>query len=143
MRIGIDVGGTKIEIIALDSNGKTLVRERVPTPRTGYHVIIRTISGLVQQVENRFMHKATIGVAIPGALSTVSFLIKNSNLQSLNGQPFDCDLGHALGRPVRMGNDANCFTLSEATDGAAKNAKIVFGVIIGTGTGGGIVINKG
>ena len=142
MRIGVDVGGTKIEIVALDSNGQALVRKRIPTPRNGYNAIIKTIVELVQQVESQLMQKATVGVATPGALSTVSQVIKNSNSQSLNGQPFDRDLGHALGRPVRLGNDANCFTLSEAIDGAAKEANVVFGVIIGTGTGGGIVFNK-
>ena len=142
MRIGIDVGGTKIEIIALDPAGDILERKRIPTPQNNYEAMIRSIVNLIRDLEIKLGRKGTIGVGTPGALSPSTNQIKNSNSQYLIGKAFDRDLGQALERPVRLSNDANCFTLSEAIDGAASEANVVFGVIIGTGTGGGIVVNK-
>ncbi len=139
--IGIDLGGTKIEIIALDSGGAAVYRHRVPTPSGDYQGTIAAIVTLVKGAEAVLGSKCSVGVGTPGALSRATGLIKNSNSICLNGKPLDHDLAVALERPVRLANDANCFTLSEATDGAATDADIVFGVIIGTGTGGGIVVN--
>jgi fructokinase len=170
MRIGIDLGGTKTEIIVLADDGRELLRERVPTPRGDYAATVSTIAGLVRSAEQKVgaggtatarsaanMGTApngvggtalngvggtapTVGVGIPGAESRVTGLIKNANSTWLIGQPLRADLEAALGRPVRLANDANCFALSEATDGAAAGAEVVFGVILGTGVGGGIVV---
>jgi fructokinase len=142
VRIGIDLGGTKIEIIALDEHGKTLARERLPTPSDNYKAILQAIVDLVTLVEQRLGCQGTVGVGMPGAISPATGLIKNSNTVCLIGQPLDRDLSVALTRPVKLTNDANCLTLSEAVDGAAAGASIVFGVILGTGTGGGIAINQ-
>lgn len=142
MRIGIDLGGTKIEAIALNQSGEECFRRRVPTPAKSYQAIVDTIVSLVQQIESELRIKnATVGIGMPGALSPATGLIKNSNTTVLIGKPLDVDLKKALGREVRLANDANCFALSEATDGAAAGASIVFGVILGTGTGGGVVVN--
>ncbi len=141
MRIGIDLGGTKIEGVALDSDGATLARRRVPTPAHDYREIVRAIAGVVDALESETGRRGTLGVGIPGAVSPVTGLVKNANTIVLIGQALDRDLAEACGRPVRMANDANCFALSEATDGAAAGKSIVFGVIIGTGCGGGLVIN--
>lgn len=143
MRLGIDLGGTKIEIIALADDGRELLRERVPTPRGDYAGTLAEIAGLVLSAEAKVGvgKTATVGVGIPGAESLTTGLIKNANSTWLIGQPLRADLGAALGRPVRLANDANCFALSEATDGAAAGAEVVFGVILGTGVGGGIVVN--
>src|SRR5712691_446465 len=139
MRIGIDLGGTKIEAIALD--GLTvLARRRIPAPRGDYDATIRAVRELVAAIRQETGRSGSIGVGIPGAVSAQTGLIKNANSTWLIGKPFDRDLAVALGQPVRVSNDANCFALSEATDGAARGAHIVFGVIIGTGTGAGIVI---
>jgi fructokinase len=140
-RIGIDLGGTKIEVIALDNNGNTLIRERRPTPGPDYQEIIRVMVDLVNLVESRIGERATVGVAMPGAISPATGKIKNSNTTCMTGQAFEQDLESALGRPVRSCNDANCFTLSEAVDGAAQGVEVVFGVILGTGVGGGITVN--
>ncbi|MDX9994685.1 MAG: ROK family protein [Rhodocyclaceae bacterium] len=143
MRFGIDLGGTKTEIVALADDGSELLRERVPTPRGDYAATVATIAGLVRQAEEKVGAGGTVasvGVGIPGAESRVTGLIKNANSTWLIGQPLRADLEAALGRPVRLANDANCFTLSEAVDGAAKGAEVVFGVILGTGVGGGIVV---
>jgi fructokinase len=142
MRIGIDLGGTKIEIIAIARTGATLLRRRVHTPKTDYARIVRTIGELVDAAEVEIGERATVGVATPGAISPKSGLIKNSNSTVLNGKPLQQNLEEALGRPVRIENDANCFALSEAVDGAATEANVVFGVILGTGVGGGLVIGK-
>ncbi|MFN3656524.1 MAG: ROK family protein [Pseudolabrys sp.] len=139
MRIGVDLGGTKIEIIALDESGATLARERVPTPAGDYDATVRAIGALVAGVEARLGWRGTVGIGVPGALSTRSGLLKNSNSTVLIGRPLDRDIAACLSRPIRMENDANCFALSEAVDGAAAGAAVVFGVIIGTGVGGGIV----
>ena len=140
MKIGIDLGGTKIEIIAIDPHGKELLRERRPTP-PGYALIVAAIKEMVIDCETRLGAKAEVGVGIPGAISPATGLVKNANSVCLIGHPLDRDLSQALGRTVRLTNDANCFALSEATDGAGAGAEVVFGVIIGTGVGGGIVIN--
>lgn len=141
VRIGIDLGGTKIEIVALGHNNQELIRERVPTPRDDYGAIIRTIADLIRTVENRLGLKGTIGMGTPGSTSRATGLLKNSNSTCLNNRPLHTDLEEALGRPLRMDNDANCFALSEALDGAAAGCDVVFGVIVGTGTGGCIVVN--
>jgi len=140
-RIGIDLGGTKVEAVALDEEGREMVRERVATPAGDYLGTLEAVRGLVERVVARIDGEYTIGVGTPGALSTVTGLLKNSNSTCLNGRPLHADLERLLGRPIRMMNDANCFALSEATDGAAAGASVVFGVIVGTGTGAGIVVN--
>lgn len=142
MRIGIDLGGTKIEAIALREGGRELFRRRVDTPRGSYDGTIRAIAQLVDAADAAAGEQGTVGIGIPGTISPATGVVKNANSTWLNGQPFDRDLAAALGRPVRLANDANCFALSEATDGAAANAAVVFGVIIGTGTGGGVVVNR-
>ncbi|MCH2395976.1 ROK family protein [Oceanibaculum sp.] len=142
MRIGIDLGGTKIEIAALDeADGAVLARERIATPRGDYDATIAAIRDLVAGMEARLGRGGTVGIGIPGAISPASGLVKNANSTWLIGRPFDRDLEVALGRPVRLANDANCFALSEAVDGSAAGAAIMFGVILGTGVGGGIVVN--
>jgi fructokinase len=140
VRIGIDLGGTKIEIIALDAQGRPLQRRRVDTPAGDYEGTIRAVVGLVEGVERELGARGSVGVATPGAISPASGLLKNSNSVCLNGKALDRDLSAALSRPVRLANDANCFALSEAVDGAAAKAGVVFGVIAGTGTGGGLVV---
>ena len=134
MRIGIDLGGTKIEAIALEG-AREVLRKRVPTPRGDYAGTIAAVASLVRE-----MGAGTVGVGIPGALSRVSGLVKNANSTWLIGKPLKEDLESAIGREVRLENDANCFALSEATDGAGQGAEVVFGVILGTGVGGGIVV---
>ena len=141
MRIGIDLGGTKIEGIALAADGRELQRRRISAPRGSYGDSVRAIAGLVESLEHHTQARGTVGVGIPGAVSSATGLIKNANSTWLIGQPLARDLARALDRPVRLANDANCFALSEATDGAGAGANVVFGVIIGTGTGGGIVVD--
>ena len=135
LRIGIDLGGTKTEALALDPHGREVFRKRVPTPRGDYAATIQAVKALVAEAGS-----GTVGVGIPGAPSQVTGLVKNANSTWLIGKPLKDDLEKALGRPVRLENDANCFALSEAVDGAGKGAHSVFGVILGTGVGGGIVI---
>jgi fructokinase len=141
MRLGIDLGGTKIEIIALDNGGRELLRRRVPTPPGDYAATLQAIAHLVRDAEAELGMRGRLGIGTPGALSRATGLLKNSNSVHLNGQPILHDLEALLQRKVRIANDANCFALSEATDGAAAGAPVVFGVIIGTGTGAGIVVN--
>ena len=140
MRIGVDLGGTKIEAIAIDGSDE-LLRRRVPTPRGDYAATVSAIREVVSVMERELGATCTVGVGIPGAISPATGLVKNANSTWLIGQPFDRDLARALGRQVRVMNDANCFALSEATDGAGESAGTVFGVILGTGTGAGIVVN--
>lgn len=140
MRIGIDLGGTKIEIIALDAAGQTLARRRVATPQGDYPATLAAVAALVEAVETELGQRGSVGVGMPGALSRRTGLVKNANSTCLIGHPLQTDLQNLLGRPVRLANDANCFALSEAVDGAAAGAGVVFGVIIGTGVGGGIVV---
>jgi fructokinase len=140
MRIGIDLGGTKIEGIALDADGGELLRRRVATPAGDYQATLAAVAALVHDLERQAGERGTIGVGTPGAISRATGCIKNSNSVCLTGKPLGKDLAALLGREVRLANDANCFALSEATDGTGAGAESVFGVIIGTGTGGGIVI---
>jgi fructokinase len=142
VRIGIDLGGTKIEAIALDDSGATVWRRRVGTPVGDYRRIIEQIAALVLAIEDESGQPGTVGVGTPGALSLRTGLIKNSNSTVLNGRALDADLVSALNRSIRLENDANCFALSEATDGAARDAESVFGVILGTGVGGGLVVRR-
>ncbi len=140
-RIGIDLGGTKIEVIAIDHAGTELFRKRVDTPRD-YSGTLQAIKALVDTADNNTGECGRVGIGIPGTISPVTGLVKNANSTWLIGHPLDKDLQELLDRPVRLMNDANCFALSEAIDGSGKNAKIVFGVILGTGVGGGIVVDK-
>lgn len=142
MRIGIDLGGTKTEIAVLDQHGDIQLRRREPTPRHDYEASLQQITDLVRVAEAELGSKATVGIATPGAISPASGLLRNANSTWLNDKPFDRDLEQRLGRQIRMANDADCFALSEASDGAGQDFHTVFGVILGTGVGGGIVINK-
>jgi fructokinase len=145
MRIGIDLGGTKIEVIALAdaaTGASALLRHRVPTPAGDYEGILNAVADLVAFTERETGQTGTVGIATPGAISPSTGLLKNSNSTVLNGKPLDRDLEARLGRPIRIENDANCMALSEAVDGAAANARVVFGVILGTGVGGGIVVDR-
>ena len=142
IRIGVDLGGTKIEIVAIDALGAERVRHRIPTPAGDYDATIAAIAHLVRDVEARFGGACPIGIGTPGALSPATGLMKNANSTVLIGKPLHEDLERAIGRHIRLANDADCFALSEAVDGAAKpNERIVFGVILGTGVGGGIVVD--
>jgi fructokinase len=140
MRIGLDLGGTKTEALALDDSGHELRRVRVPTPQQDYLGTVRTIAALVQGLEREIGARGTVGVGIPGTITAATGLVKNANSTWLNGQPLQRDLSDVLSREVRCANDANCFAISEATDGVAVGAEVVFGVILGTGCGGGIVV---
>jgi fructokinase len=142
MRIGLDLGGTKIEGVALDESGAQLERRRVATPREDYEATVRAMTGLVRDLEAATGRTGTVGVGIPGAISPATGLVKNANSTWIIGKPLDRDLSAALDRPVRLANDANCFALSEAVDGAGAGGRVVFGVIVGTGTGGGVVVDK-
>ncbi|HLI20539.1 MAG TPA: ROK family protein, partial [Stellaceae bacterium] len=141
MRLGIDIGGTKIEAAALDDDGAIRLRRRLPTPAGDYEGIIATVKSLVADAEAALGPAQSIGLGIPGMVSPATGLVKNANSTCLIGRAFDRDLAAALGRPVRLANDANCFALSEAVDGAAAGARVVFGVILGTGVGGGVVVD--
>jgi fructokinase len=140
VRIGVDVGGTKLEIIAIDRSGNEVLRHRVPTPRGSYEGTLEAIRALVADAEQR-VGRSTVGIGMPGAISPATGLVKNANSTWLNGRPFGRDLSAALRRDVRLANDANCLALSEATDGAAAGRSPVFAVILGTGVGGGLVVN--
>ncbi len=139
-RIGIDLGGTKIEIVALAPDGTEVLRHRIPTP-SGYAPTVAAIVDLVADADARLGVRASIGIGIPGAISPATGLVKNANSLALNNHPLDRDLSEAIGRTVRIENDANCFVLSEAIDGAAAGCGVVFGVILGTGCGGGLVMH--
>jgi fructokinase len=140
IRLGIDLGGTKIEIIALARDGRELLRRRMATPREDYHAILDGVASLVAEAERELGTRANVGIGTPGSISRATGLLRGSNSVCLNGKPVKADFEAALGREVRIANDANCFALSEATDGAGKDAHTVFGVILGTGVGGGIVV---
>jgi fructokinase len=140
MRIGVDLGGTKTEALALDDAGREVRRVRVPTPQHDYGGTVETIAALVKDLEREIGVQGTVGVGIPGTIVAATGLVKNANSTWLNGQPLERDLSDALAREVRCANDANCFAISEATDGAAVGAEVVFGVILGTGCGGGLVV---
>jgi fructokinase len=140
-RIGIDLGGTKIEIIALDGDGTERFRRRIATPREDYDATLAAVATLVEDAE-AVVGPATVGIGTPGAISPATRLMKNANSTWLIGRPLAEDVSRVLRRRVRMANDANCFALSEAVDGAAAGAAVVFGVIVGTGTGAGIVVDR-
>ena len=142
LRLGIDLGGTKMEIIALDDNGRELHRRRMPTPQGDYRGVLNAIAQLVAGTENELGERGTLGIGTPGSLSRRTGLLKNSNSVCLNGQPIKGHLEELLEREVRIANDANCFALSEAVDGAGIAGEIVFGAILGTGCGGGVVVNR-
>ncbi|EAQ1832737.1 fructokinase [Salmonella enterica] len=141
MRIGIDLGGTKTEVIALDDAGEQRFRHRLPTPREDYQQTIETIATLVNMAEQATGQTGSVGIGIPGSLSPYTGVVKNANSTWLNGQPFDSDVSRRLKREVRLANDANCLAVSEAVDGAAAGAQTVFAVIIGTGCGAGVALN--
>jgi fructokinase len=141
LRLGIDLGGTKIEIAALDARGQFVLRERVATPRGDYPGTLRVLAALVESAEARLGARGLpLGVGIPGSLSPLTGRVRNSNSTALNGQPLREDLQALLGRPVRLENDANCLALSEATDGAGAGAEVVFAAILGTGVGAGVAV---
>ena len=141
LKIGIDLGGTKIAAVILDASGAVVWEQRIATPRDSYPELLAAIAGLVTAAD-QFTHPrtATVGIGIPGAIDSQSGRIKNSNLVLINGTSLDQDLRAAIGRDIRIGNDANCLATSEATDGAAQGAELVFAIILGTGCGGGIAI---
>jgi len=140
LRIGVDLGGTKIEIIALAQDGRELLRRRVATPKENYGEILDAVAALVRDAETELADRGTVGIGTPGSISRATGLLRGSNSVCLNGKPIKVDLEALLGREVPITNDANCFALSEATDGAGAGAEVVFGVILGTGVGGGIVV---
>jgi fructokinase len=141
LRIGIDLGGTKIEAVGIDGTGKELARHRIDTPREDYRTTLVALVGLVRRIEEETGLTGTVGAGVPGSVSRETGMVKNANSTWLNGRPLDRDLSFELGREVRVANDANCLAVSEATDGAAAGWGVVFGVILGTGCGGGIAIN--
>ena len=140
LRLGIDLGGTKIELIALDESGQTLLRRRIATPQNDYAATVAATAALVADAETTLGQTGTVGIGTPGTVSPATRLMKNCNSTCLNGKPLQQDIERALDREVRLANDANCFALSEASDGAAAGAEVVFGVILGTGVGGGVVV---
>jgi fructokinase len=141
VRIGVDLGGTKIEFVALERDGRALHRHRIATPRFDYGGTVRAIAEAVVSIEKELGRRASVGVGIPGTISTKTGLVKNANSTWMNATPFDKDLSRALGREVRCANDANCLAVSEATDGAGAGKHVVFAVILGTGCGGGIALD--
>jgi fructokinase len=141
-RIGVDLGGTKIEIIALRADGSEVVRRRIPTPAPDYAATVDALCGIVSAVERELGERSAVGIGTPGAIEPSTGTLKNSNSTMLNGKPLKNDIESRLGREVRMANDANCFALSEAIDGSGAGYRSVFGVILGTGVGGGIVVGQ-
>lgn len=142
LRIGIDLGGSKIEAIALDVDGKILYQQRTATPAGDYEATLTSITALVTEAEKQIGGQASLGIGTPGSISTAHGVMRNANSTCLNGMPLKQDLEQRMNRPIHFANDADCFALSEAIDGAGQGAKTVFGAILGTGVGGGIVINK-
>src|SRR5882724_10196660 len=141
VRIGVDLGGSKIAFVALERDGTELHRHRIATPRFDYDATVRAVADAVEGIEKKLGRSATVGMGIPGTISTKTGLVKNANSTWLNAQPFDKDLSRALGREVRCANDANCLAVSEATDGAGAGKHVVFAAILGTGCGGGIAVD--
>lgn len=141
MRIGIDLGGTKIAAVLMDGSGEVLAKHRTATPKDDYDGTVAALVSVVHRLEAEAGVSASVGLGIPGSIVASTGLVKNANSTWLNGRPLERDFAHALGRPVRCANDANCFAISEATDGAAMGAAVVFGVIVGTGCGGGVVFH--
>lgn len=142
LRLGIDLGGTKIAAVVLGPDGQVRWQTRVQTPRHDYRATMAVLAGVVESAEGELGARCSVGVGMPGAISPATGLVKNANSTWLNGRPFQQDLEMRLGRPVRCANDANCLAMSEASDGAAAGASVVFGVILGTGTGGGVVVHR-
>ncbi len=142
MRLGIDLGGTKIAAVVIDANGAVVWDRRIPTPRDDYEGTIQALTSLTAEAERAVGARCAVGVGMPGAISPAPGLVKNANSTWLNGRALKVDLEASLGREVRLANDANCLAVSEAADGAAAGRRVVFGVILGTGTGGGIVIDR-
>jgi predicted NBD/HSP70 family sugar kinase len=142
MRFGLDLGGTKIEAIILDADGTVIWRDRCPTPSHDYHAIITAIGDMVDKADAHAGHPLSVGIGMPGSLSPKTGRVRNSNTLCLNDKPLEQDLSARLGRAPRLANDANCFALSEAVDGAGQGAQSVFGVILGTGCGGGLVFDQ-
>ena len=142
MRLGIDLGGTKIASVVLADDGQVTWQRRMPAPQGDYRATVEALAGLVETAERELETMCTVGIGIPGAVSPATGHIKNANSTWLNGQPLSQDLDRRLDREVRLANDANCLAISEATDGAAAGAEVVFGVILGTGTGGGVVVRE-
>ena len=140
LRLGIDLGGTKIEIIALAPEGRVLLRQRTATPKEDYRAILSAVATLVQESETKLGQTGTVGIGTPGSISRATGLLRGSNSVCLNGQPVRADLEALLGREIAITNDANCFALSEATDGGGAGGEVVFGVILGTGVGAGVVV---
>lgn len=141
MRLGVDIGGSKLEGAVIDQAGHILSRERIAAVRNDYEGTVEAVAELVARLEEAVGRRCSVGVGIPGTISRTTGLVKNANSTWLIGRPFDADLAARLGRPVRIANDANCFALSEAADGAGAGARLVFGVILGTGVGGGVVLD--
>ncbi len=141
IRIGVDIGGSKMEIAAIDESGSELLRRRAPAPGESYAKAIAAIAEFILEAERTLAVRCSVGICTPGAVSRGSGTLKNAYASALNAMPVKPDLERLLGREVRFANDANCFALSEAIDGAAKGARVVFGVILGTGVGGGIVVD--
>jgi len=140
IRIGVDLGGTKIELLALEESGREVFRKRVPTPQGDYEATLHAVVSLVEDAEKELEARASVGIGMPGALSRATGLVKNANSTCLIGRDLKGDLERRLEREIRLANDANCFALSEAVDGAGQGAEVVFGVILGTGVGAGIVV---
>lgn len=143
MRVGIDLGGTKIEGAVLDDRGEVVARRRISTPAGDYPAIVAAIADLARALEREVGEPCSVGVGAPGSANPITGRMRNCNARAVNGQPLQTDLEAALGRPIRLENDANCFALSEAVDGAGAGAEVVFGVILGTGVGGGVVVRGG
>jgi fructokinase len=141
IRVGVDLGGSKIEFVALEHDGREIHRHRVPTPRHDYEGTVRATKEGVEKIEAQLHRCATVGVGIPGTISQITHTVKNANSTWMNGRPFDRDLSKALNREVRCANDANCLAISEATDGSGAGKRVVFAVVLGTGCGGGLVID--
>jgi fructokinase len=141
IRIGVDLGGTKIEFVALEGDGREMHRHRMATPREDYDGTVRAIKDGVEKIETALGRRGSVGVGIPGTISQITHTVKNANSTWMNGRPFDRDLSEALHREVRCANDANCLAVSEATDGAGAGKRVVFSVVLGTGCGGGLAIN--
>jgi fructokinase len=142
VKIGIDLGGTKIEIVAIAQDGSELTRRRVPTPAGDYEATLDALAELVREVETQLGEHGTVGIGSPGAISAATGLLRNSNSTALNGKPLARDIAQRLARDVRVANDANCLALSEATDGAGADSAVVFAAILGTGVGGGVAVDR-
>lgn len=141
IRLGVDLGGSKIEIAAIDDAGAFLLRRRIASPSASYAAIVEAVAALIEDAERDLGRRCPVGIGTPGSVSRATGLLRNSNTACLNGKPLKADLEARLGREIRLANDADCFALSEARDGAAAGARVVFGVILGTGVGGGVVVD--